>query len=129
MKQVLLLTGLLALALLAGCRQPEATPAAGAGLEIALSIAPEPLATGAAEVTVTVNQNGQPVPIGIVSLRGDMTHAGMIPVIRENITLADGRAVVPFEWTMGGDWFIEVTVTLPDGTSARQTFDYAVTGS
>jgi hypothetical protein len=35
---------------------------------------------------------------------------------------------MPFRWTMAGDWFVTVDVTLPDGTTASQRFDFTVAG-
>ena len=33
-----------------------------------------------------------------------------------------------FEWTMGGDWFVEVTATLANGETATERFEYTVSG-
>jgi major membrane immunogen (membrane-anchored lipoprotein) len=55
-----------------------------------------------------------------------MTHAGMVPVIVETNTSTDGRYELDYRWTMGGDWFVDVTVTLPDGTFARQRFNFTI---
>lgn len=118
---------LLLLVTLAGCRQPAATPHPASDIHIEVTVAPDPPKTGEATLHIRVTRNEQPVTDGRVNVRGDMTHAGMVPVIREAIPLVNGVAAVPFEWTMGGGWFVEVTVTLPDGQIATQTFDYAVT--
>jgi hypothetical protein len=52
-----------------------------------------------------------------LSIKGDMTHPGMVPVVRQ---LAGGDEAgvytVPWEWTMSGDWV--VTVTAVDETSS-----------
>ncbi|MGV2434509.1 MAG UNVERIFIED_CONTAM: FixH family protein [Anaerolineae bacterium] len=50
-----------------------------------------------------VDAEGKPVEGATVNVIGNMNHAGMVPVVVENITaLTDGNYVVPFEWTMGG---------------------------
>jgi hypothetical protein len=47
-------------------------------------------------------------------------------VIAEVERIEGNQYVVPFEWTMAGDWIIEVSAELPDGTTAAQTFDQSV---
>ena len=50
-----------------------------------------------------VDAEGKPVEGATVNVIGNMNHAGMVPVVVENITaFTDGNYVVPFEWTMGG---------------------------
>jgi hypothetical protein len=61
-----------------------------------------------------------------IDVRGDMSHAGMTPVL---VTAAKGEAgiyAVPFEWTMAGDWFITITGTLPDGRTLIRTLPVQV---
>lgn len=71
-----------------------------------------------------VDAEGKPVEGATVNVIGNMNHAGMVPVVVENITaLTDGNYVVPFEWTMGGDWFVDVAVTLPSGEKLEKTFE------
>lgn len=55
-----------------------------------------------------------------------MNHAGMQPVYSMAETHANEQYVVLFNWTMGGDWRLTVTVTLPDGTRAIRQFDVTV---
>lgn len=119
---------ILTLAVLTGCRQPATTPAA-AGIAIQLTVAPDPPVTGEAALTIRVTEHNQPIAGGKVTVRGDMSHAGMVPVLREGVILEQGEITVPFEWTMAGDWFVEVTVTLPDGRTAQKRFDYFVASS
>jgi hypothetical protein len=113
--------------LLTGCRQPTATPNPESDIQITVTVSPDPPQTGEATLTVHVTRNGAPVLDGKLNIRGDMNHAGMVPVLREDIPLENGVAAVPFEWTMGGGWFVEVSVTLPDGETAVQRFDFSVT--
>jgi len=63
---------------------------------------------------------------GTLSLRGDMDHAGMLPVIVESSDSDNGVFTVPFEWTMSGAWLVEVTLTLENGDVATQTFDFEI---
>ena len=38
----------------------------------------------------------------------------------------NGLYSVPFEWTMGGDWVVQVTAKLKDGGTATQQFKFTV---
>ncbi|MFO7323349.1 MAG: FixH family protein [Chloroflexota bacterium] len=112
---------------LTACRQAEPPDAQAAGIEIAVTMEPDPPVTGAATLWVSVrNEAGEPVRDAKLNVRGDMTHAGMVPVIRDIEESEDGVFVVPFEWTMSGDWIVDFTVTLPDGETAQERLDITV---
>jgi hypothetical protein len=115
---------LLIVVCLAACRQPP--PASTADLDITLTIVPDSIVGDALAVVTVRDRAGQPIDNARVVVRGDMTHAGMVPVIAETNTSTDGRYELDYRWTMGGDWFVDVTVTLPDGTFARQRFNFTV---
>jgi hypothetical protein len=123
LKQLCWITLLLAL-LIAGCRQQTTN---ATDITIVLSIEPEPPVVGAAELHITlISADNLPITDAKVTVRGDMNHAGMVPVIAEVERIEGNQYVVPFEWTMAGDWIIEVSAELPDGTTAAQTFDQSV---
>lgn len=85
------------------------------------------LRVGETEMLVRLtDENGRPVANADVEVRGDMSHAGMVPVVRSGQTDAAGLFTTPFEWTMGGDWFVTVTFTLSDGRSGAERFDYTI---
>lgn len=112
-------------ALLASCRPPDAgSSARGAATSDAVAITielPDEPTVGPATVTVRVDRDGVAVEGAEVEISGDMTHAGMVPVIRAAGETAPGvyRADdVVFD--MAGDWIVTADVTLPDGSSARQ---------
>lgn len=64
-----------------------------------------------------------------IAVRGDMDHAGMVPVLAETDTPdEEGAYVIPFEWTMRGGWILTIEVTLTDGTTTRRDFTLDVTG-
>lgn len=63
---------------------------------------------------------------GRLSLRGDMNHAGMAPVLAEAAESVNGIFAVPFEWTMGGSWILEASLTLENGEVHRQSFHYEI---
>ena len=117
---------LLMLVLFAACRQ-ESTPAAEADLQITLAVEPAEATVGEAELVIRVaDAEGKAVTPARVDVRGDMSHAGMVPVLREDVTGADGSYRVPFEWTMAGDWTVEVTLTFADESSVSRTFPWSV---
>lgn len=100
-----------------------------ANITLALSVAPPQPAVGDATLIVTVRDaDNQPINNARVAVRGDMNHAGMQPVLGNASVGIDGDYRIPFTWTMGGDWFVVVTVTLADGTVVERQFDYSVSG-
>ena len=57
----------------------------------------------------------------LLKLEGNMSHAGMVPVFGEAKETEPGRYRSTLELSMAGDWYILVTVTLPDNrTFERQ---------
>ncbi len=120
---------LLCLGVLAGCRQ-ESTPAAEADLTILLEIEPAESSVGEAELLVSVTDaDGNAVSPQRVDVRGDMSHAGMVPVLRDDVQGADGEYRVSFEWTMAGDWSVMVTLTFADESSVSKTFELNVSAA
>lgn len=122
--------------LLAGCRPPDGGSGSGAAGDgdaartVRAELASEP-AVGPAEVRVTVLEGGEPVEGAGVEIVGDMTHAGMAPVLAD-ATDADGAAGVylseDFEFSMAGDWILTVDVTYPDGSEVREEVRLTVPG-
>jgi hypothetical protein len=60
--------------------------------------------------------SGQPVNDANLNIKGDMTHAGMVPVLASTQNGVDGIYTTPFEWTMSGDWIVTIRATLLDAT-------------
>ena len=114
-------TGLLLLLLLAGCgRGGTDLPEVG----VDLAIEPDPPRIGPAVVTVALRDaDGQPIRGAVVKLEGNMSHAGMVPVLANAQEVAEGRYQAELEFTMGGDWFILVQADLPDGRSMERKVD------
>ena len=128
-KIALLIVLILVAGCFAGCQTATPTPdAATQTASITVATNPDPPMMGDSTMTITVTQDGAPLANAPVSVRGDMNHAGMKPVLADGTTSADGTVEVPFGWTMGGDWIVTVTVTLPDGSEVSQDFDYSIAG-
>lgn len=83
---------------------------------------------GETVLVVTLTEaDGTPITNATLIVRGDMTHAGMAPVLRDGMTEnKDGVYEIPFEWTMGGDWVVTVDATLPDGRSVTKDFNMTI---
>lgn len=117
---------LFALLLIAGCRQ-QAQQADDLNINIDLRVEPEDPTVGPANLIVNITDDaGNPVIATVVKARGDMNHAGMEPVLAEVESGDDIFYTIPFEWTMAGDWIVEITAELPDGNTVSETFDLSV---
>jgi hypothetical protein len=107
--------------ILVGCR---GRGTAGPNLGVTLAVTPQPPKVGPATVVVTLSDaDGKPLSGASVKLEGNMTHAGMKPVFADATEVTAGRYEASLEFTMGGDWFIIVRATLPDGRSVEQQVD------
>lgn len=111
--------------ILSACRQ-QPTNAPEAGLRIDLALETDPPQVGPTELRITLTRQGQPIEEARLEIRGDMAHAGMVPVLRSADADESGETRIPFEWTMGGLWFVEVIARLPDGSESRRIFEYEV---
>lgn len=114
---------------LVACRQPI-TMQTDDMLQVEVTTEPNPPATGDALLFFTLKDNaGTAINDAVLDVRGDMTHAGMQPIIRQARGAIDevGTYEIPFVWTMAGDWFIDVTVNLADGTKAQRRFEFTLT--
>ncbi len=105
----------------AGCSPPTST---APGVQVDLTVAPSPPVVGDADVTLTLKDaNGSPLADAVVSLEGNMNHAGMKPSFAELHEGEPGRYAGKLEFTMGGDWFILVTAKTSDGQIVERKID------
>lgn len=106
------------------CRQEASVSAENVDLDVSVT---DSLVGDTTLVVTVTDDEGNPIENpGTLSLRGDMNHAGMIPVIREASDATNGVFTVPFEWTMGGAWILEATLTLPNDEVVTETFNYEI---
>ncbi len=119
----LLLCLLLSVMLLAGCRQQQLS---AADIQLSMSVSDLLIGETTLLVTVTDSKGNTLSNPGRLNVRGDMDHAGMVPVLAEADSATNGVFTLPFEWTMGGGWTIEARLALEDGTVASETFRYQI---
>ena len=79
---------------------------------------------GQATAVVTLkDKDGAPIRGAAVKLEGNMNHAGMTPVFGDARETKPGKYQAPLDFTMGGDWFVLVNVTLADGRKVSRKVD------
>ena len=106
-----------------GCRRGKREPPK---LDITWTLSPSTPAIGAATLAVTVRDTaGRPVSGARVHLEGQMSHAGMAPVLADapETPGTPGLYTLNFVLTMEGDWVLILTVTLPDGRHVDRRVD------
>lgn len=109
--------------------QQNSSPSDSDDLIVEMTLTPEDPTVGPGTLIFTVtDESGQPINEATLKIEGNMTHAGMAPVNAEVTAGENGRYEVPFEWTMGGDWFVTVNITLPDGKKISREFPVTVSG-
>ncbi len=100
--------------LLTACKPPQDRYATQSSGHLVISAEfPDAPTVGPAPLTVTVtDKGGQGVEGATVKVEGNMTHAGMVPVLVDAQEVGDGvyRASA-MHFTMAGDWLITITVT------------------
>jgi hypothetical protein len=90
------------------------------------SLTPATGGVGPATLTVTLRDpSGSPVKGARVHLEGQMSHAGMAPVLADASEREPGVYEIPFAFTMQGDWALLVSIVLPDGARLERRIDVA----
>jgi YtkA-like len=111
-----------------GCgRMQRADPTTRDDHKVTLAIEPSPAVMGASTLAVTLrDQTGQPVDGARLEVEANMSHAGMVPVLASTAQGTAGVYRVPLEWTMAGDWYVDLTFTLPDGQRVARRYPVQV---
>lgn len=119
--------------ILAGCREsaqptPTVLPvdSAAQSATVNVRVNPSPSVVGEAELVVTVTEGASPVTGLVVNASGDMNHAGMSRVLGTGTEGDAGVYTIPWEWTMGGEWFVAVHVIWPGGAEQVKTLTVQV---
>jgi hypothetical protein len=108
-----------------GCAPAAAPAAATRNVSLDWRIFPDPPVAGPVRVSLVLvdGATGHPVRGAAVRLEGNMSHAGMRPVFGAAREVSPGTYEAPLELTMGGDWFLLIDATLPEGGTVRRQLD------
>lgn len=109
------------------CTRQSAAGDEAEEISVEIGYQPDPPIVGEAIILVDISdQQGRPVDGLDVAVKGDMTHAGMTPVLGTSTYQGDGLYTLPIEWTMAGDWILQLTAEMPDGRTLRRSFNLRV---
>ncbi|MEX2501015.1 MAG: FixH family protein [Trueperaceae bacterium] len=127
MRSIAVFLSLTSLLWLTACRGPapdgddSAAAASGSAPDVVMRVeTPDAPSVGPAVIEVFLLRDDDGVDGAEVDVVGDMTHAGMEPVIAD--APMDARGLYrtdDFAFTMAGDWILTVTANLPDGERLR----------
>lgn len=110
----------------AGCARSSNQHRSDVAIELTAPLFPPTVGRFMVSFRIT-DADGNPLDGAAVTAKGDMSHAGMAPVLATAAAAGDGVYVIPaFEWTMAGDWSLNVEAELADGTTAATQFDIPV---
>ncbi len=115
---------LAALTAMGGCgrSQPAATEVQDP-YQVTFATEPVQPLIGDGVVIITLKDGaGKPVDGARIAVEANMNHAGMVPVNAESNGGQDGVYRIPLKWTMGGAWYVDARVTLPDGQVIQRRF-------
>lgn len=122
-----LVVALLFLSSLAACRQSADPNAGTSGYVMTLAFEPAVPVAAPSVLSVTIHDaEGKPVDDATLQIRGDMAHAGMLPLLAAATGTGNGVYRTDFDWTMSGDWIVTIIATLPDGRLVTQEFPVTV---
>jgi hypothetical protein len=113
------------LLVLAACGGVDRQGGGAAEIELMGPLVPPPVGSGQLLLRVT-DRTGVPINDARLSIRGDMTHAGMTPFFVSADSGEDGLYPIPVEWTMAGDWIVTVDATLSDNSQVSRKFELSV---
>lgn len=96
-------------------------------IDLQFMIQPDPAQVGSATLKVALfDSNGKPLEGAELAFRGDMTHAGMMPVLSDMPETEPGVYQTDIEWTMAGAWVLTIDGTLADGRPINRQIDLEV---
>jgi hypothetical protein len=118
----------LALTLLTGCgRMQLGDPTTRDNYRVTLAMEPSPAAVGPGVLAVTLKDDaGKAVNGARLEVEANMSHAGMVPVLAGTAESQAGLYRVPLQWTMAGDWVVDLKFTLPDGRQVARRYPVGV---
>jgi hypothetical protein len=112
----------------AGCgRIRSAGTAPQDGFSVTMTAQPAPPMVGDSQLVVTLHDPaGKPVTGARLEIEGNMNHAGMKPSFGKVTAAETGQYMVAIQWTMGGDWTVDIKATLADGRVIARRFPITV---
>jgi hypothetical protein len=82
---------------------------------------------GPGVLTVTLRDPaGRSVEGATLTVVGNMSHAGMVPVAGVVESSSGDTYRVAMDWTMSGDWFVDLAFKTSDGTEIARRFPIRV---
>lgn len=119
----------LALAVLStACRPSDRSASSTTGWEVVIEVVGAPVSIGPVVVEVRPRAEGGPVQGAQVSVRAEMTHAGMgapLQVEAHEIEAGVYRSEA-LDLAMAGDWFLTAIVVGPDGATRESSLPMQV---
>ena len=92
-------------------------------LTLTHEVSPQPPRVGPVTITLKVTKASGPVTGARITLEGNMSHAGMVPVFAEATEIAPGHYRAIMELSMAGDWVVQVHLSLPDNIKLDRQFE------
>jgi hypothetical protein len=87
-------------------------------------VSPQPPRVGPVTITLRLNDaSGKPVDGARITIEGNMSHAGMPPVLAQAGKVDAGWYQANVELSMAGDWIVLVHVVLQDGRTFERKFE------
>ncbi len=93
-------------------------------VNITHQISPQPPRVGPLTITLRLtDSSGKPVSGARIAVEGNMSHAGMTPVLADAKETGDGTYRVSIDLSMAGDWIVVAHATLQDGRKIEDQFE------
>ncbi len=106
--------------LVQSCRNPSKSYT---DLTLTHEVSPQPPRVGPVTITLKPAKTGRPLTGARITLEGNMSHAGMVPVFAEATEIEPGRYRAVMELSMAGDWFVQVHLSSSDGRELNYQFE------
>ncbi|MGH2543521.1 MAG: FixH family protein, partial [Ardenticatenaceae bacterium] len=111
---------------LAGCGRIQnerfvAVDAAQAPVRITIDFPQELRLDDRTEIEIRIENGAAPMSGAQVRVEGNMSHAGMEPLVASATEVAPGTYVAILDWTMAGEWSVTARASLPGGGIAERT--------
>ena len=95
--------------------------------DISHEISPQPPRVGPVTLTIQIKDlSGKAFSGAHLTLEGNMSHAGMVPVFAEAREIEQGRYQSVLQLSMAGDWTVTAHVTW--ATNRKMDYTFEITG-